>query len=68
MRGRDEINNALAAGASYLPRARPIFPSPFPFLAPAMQANRSILHDTFDQYTTNSWPIFRWQSMANVSA
>ena len=38
MRGRDEINNALAAGASYLPRARPIFPSPFPFLAPATQA------------------------------
>jgi len=39
MRGRDEINNALAAGASYLPRVRPIFPSPFLFLAPAMQAN-----------------------------
>ena len=30
MRGRDEINNALAAGTSPLPRARPIFPLSLP--------------------------------------
>ena len=28
----------VTEGAPYLPRARPIFPSPFPFLAPATQA------------------------------
>ena len=52
MRGRDEINNALAAGASYLPRARPIFPSPFPFLAPATQAiekDEILKWDTFQE-------------------
>ena len=43
MRERDEINNGLAAGAPLSlapPRARPIFPSPFPFLAPATQATK----------------------------
>ena len=51
---KDEINDELAAGASFsplprFPRARPIFPSPFPFLAPATQA---ILVTT-----TRKWPI-----------
>ena len=38
---KDEINNGLAAGAtfSFSPRAQ--FPSPFPFLAPATQANEN---------------------------
>ena len=41
MRGRDEINNGFAAGASFSPLARLIFLSPFPFLAPAKQAMQS---------------------------
>ena len=42
MKGRDEVNNGLAAGASFSfsPRVAlaPHFPSPFPFLAPVTQA------------------------------